>query len=45
MDKEGLSKTIQFLQSDTLPLYIKEALTEDHIFDENGLLCLNFLSL
>ncbi len=43
--KEGLNTTIQFLQSDTLPPYIKEALTEDHIFDENGHLCLDFLSL
>lgn len=43
--KEGLSKTIQFLKSDALPSYIKEAQTEDQVFDENGHLCLDFLSL
>ena len=43
--KEGLSKTIQFLKSDALPSYIKEALTEDQVFDEKGHLNLDFLSL
>ena len=43
--KEGLSKTIQFLKSDALPSYIKEALTEDQVFDEKGRLNLDFLSL
>ena len=43
--KEGLNKTIQFLQSDTLPEYIKDPLTEDQVFDEKGCLNLDSLSL
>ena len=43
--KEGLIPTITFLTSDTLPSYIKEELTKDHVFDENGHLCQDILSL
>lgn len=43
--KEGLIPTISLLTSDTLPPYIKEELTKNHVLDSDGNLCLDFLSL
>lgn len=35
--KEGLIPTISLLTSDTLPPYIKEELTKNHVLDSDGI--------